>query len=252
VRTLKTFNRLVLAFLDRAEQTLTGVILMVAVLFDLEGTLVQTFPEIVWPIHEFRRLAREKLIELGIPPQVFGETKAYTLMRNKAIEYVEANFSQKEAKIFHQKLDEFLEKYEMGSARSSKLFPDTVSTLQRLKALGYKMGLITNTSKKAMEYMLSLHGLGEYFNAVITREDVKRFKPEPEGIRLALKKLGEREFVLVGDTIYDATTAERAGGHSIIVNRNPSREMDFHADYIVHSLEEIVSIMEAIGESKQK
>jgi len=225
---------------------------MVAVLFDLEGTLVQTFPEIIWPVHEFRRLAREKLIELGIPPQVLGEMKAYTLMRNKAIEYTEAHFSEKEKKRFHRRLDEFLEKYEMGSARSSKLFPDAVPTLRRLRALGCKLGLITNTSKKAAEYMLSMHKLGEYFSVVVTREDVKRFKPEPEGIRLALEKMGEKEFVLVGDTTYDATTAERAGGISIIVNRNPSREIDFHADHIVQSLEEMLSVIETISRMKQK
>jgi len=225
---------------------------MVAVLFDLEGTLVQTFPEVIWPVHEFRRLAREKLIQLGIPSEVLGETKAYTLMRNKAIEHVEANFSEKEAKLFHQKLDVFLEKYEMGSARSSKLFPDAIPTLRRLKALGYKLGLITNTSKKAVECFFSLHDLREYFSVVITREDVKMFKPEPEGVHLALKKLGENEFLLVGDTIYDATTAQRAGGISVIVNRDPSRELDFRADYTIQMLEEILGIMQAIGGMKQK
>jgi len=228
---------------------------MVAVLFDLEGTLVQT-DRAFWRdnsiVQEFRRLTREKLIELGIPPKALGETKTYTLMRNKAVEYVEENFSEEEAKIFLQKMDEFLEKYEMGSARGSELFPDAIPALRGLRALGYKLGLITNTSRKAVECMFSLHGIREYFDVVITREDVKKFKPEPEGIQLALKKLGERDFVLVGDLIYDASAAETAGGLSIKVNRNPPRELDFHADYTVQSLEEIVSIIEAISRVKQK
>jgi len=226
---------------------------MVAVLFDLEGTLVDvSFFKDASIVQEFRRSVREKLIELGVPPQVLGGIKTYTLMRNKAVEYVDTNFSQKEATLFHQKMNRFLEKYEMSSAKSSKLFPDTVTTLRRLKAQGHKLGIITNTSKKAVEYMFSRHGLGKFFDVVLTREDVRMFKPEPEGIQLALKKLSEREFVLVGDLRYDASAAEMAGGVSIIVNRDPSRELDFHADYTVHSLEETLSIIQEVSRIKQK
>jgi len=226
---------------------------MVAVLFDLEGTLVDvSFFKDASVVLKFRRSIREKLIELGVPPQVLGEIKTYTLMRNKAVEYVDAHFSKKDAKLFHQKMNRFLEKYEMSSAKSSKLFPDTVTTLHGLKAQSYKLGIITNTSKKAVEYMFSRHGLEKFFDVVLTREAVKMFKPEPEGIQLALKKLGETEFVLVGDLRYDASAAKRAGGISIIVNKNPARELDFHADYTVQSLGEIVSIIEAIDRGKQK
>lgn len=227
---------------------------MFAVLFDLEGTLVQTDRAVFWEtsaVQEFRRLTREKLIELGIPPRVLEKTRSYSLMRNKAVEYVQANFSEEEIRLFHQRFDEFLEYYEMGSAKGSTLFPDTISTLRRLKELGYKLGLVTNTSKKATQYMFTMHGLEKYFDTVVTREDVKRFKPEPEGIMLALKKLGEKEFVLVGDIVYDASAAERAGGISIITKRDPSKELDFHADYTVQSLEEILGILQAISEIRQ-
>jgi len=226
---------------------------LVAVLFDLEGTLVDiSFFKDSRTVQKFRQLAREKLIELGVPPEVLGETKAYTLMRNKAIDYVEANFSKEEIRLFHQKLDKFLERYEMSSAKSSKLYPDAISTLRGLKSLGYKLGLITNTSKKALRYMFSLHGLKGYFSVVVTREDVKRFKPEPEGMRIALKELGENEFMLVGDTVYDVSAAKKGGGLSIIVNRDFSRELDFQADHVVHSLEEVVSTIQALSKIKQE
>lgn len=226
---------------------------MVAVLFDLEGTLVDvSFFKDAGVVQEFRQSTREKLIKLGIPPQALGEIKTYSLMRNKAIEYAEANFSREKASRFYQRLDEFLEKYEMSSAKSSELFSDTIPTLSRVKALGYKLGLITNTSKKATEYMFSQHGLKKFFDVVVTREDVRRFKPEPEGIQLALRKLGEKGFILVGDLRYDASAAEKAGGISIILNRNRSKKLDFHADYRVNSLEEILSIMQTISKIKQK
>jgi len=85
---------------------------------------------------------------------------------------------------------------------------------------------------------------------VATREDVKRLKPDPEGILLALKKLGETEFFLVGDLIYDAQAAENAGGLSIIVNRNPSKDLEFPADYVVQSLAEIPALIRVRKERK--
>jgi len=223
---------------------------MVVVLFDLEGTLIQTILEEPSFTLEFRQQTRKKLIELGIPSQVLGKEKRYTLMCNKAFEYVEKNFSEKEAKLFHHQLGEVIKGFEMRSAESSKLFPETLTTLRKLKRLGYKMGIITNTSKKAVDFVFSKYELGEFFEVVATREDVKRLKPDPEGILLALKKLGETEFFLVGDLIYDAQAAENAGGLSIIVNRNPSKDLEFPADYVVQSLAEIPALIRVRKERK--
>jgi hypothetical protein len=71
-----------------------------AVLFDLEDTPVQT----PWADHqhvlEFRRETRQKLIELGIPPNVLEGIERATIMRNKASEYVEKNFAKADAQGF--------------------------------------------------------------------------------------------------------------------------------------------------------
>jgi len=222
---------------------------MVAVLFDLEGTLIRTILEDSSFTLEFRQQTREKLIELGIPPQVLGKVKRYTLMCNKAFEYVEKNFSEEKARLFHHELDEVVKGFEMRSAESSKLFPETLATLRKLKRIDCKMGIVTNTSKKAGDFVFSRYELGDFFEVVITREDVKRLKPDPGGVLLALKRLGETEFFLVGDLIYDAQAAEKAGGLSIIVNRNPSKDLEFRADYVVHSLAEIPAL---IGASKER
>jgi phosphoglycolate phosphatase-like HAD superfamily hydrolase len=100
-----------------------------AVLFDLEDTLVQT----PWTDHqrvmEFRRKTREKLIELGIPPSVLEGIERATIMRNKAAEYIEKNLSKADAEKIHQEMEKFLTRYELDSAKKSKLFPDTIPTL---------------------------------------------------------------------------------------------------------------------------
>ncbi len=217
---------------------------MVVILFDLEGTLVQSIENDQEAILEFRIETREKLLQLGIPSsELEGVTKS-TLMRNKALEYVSEHLDEREARRFHLEMDNFLKGYELRWADSSRIFPDTLPALRKLKRLGYKMGLITNTSREAAIRILSMHGIETFFEVVVTREDVKKLKPDPEGILLALKRLNTRDFVLVGDLIHDSKATEKAGGMSIIVNRNPSKKLEFHANYVISSLIEIPDLIQ--------
>jgi len=216
---------------------------MVVVLFDLEGTLVKTEWEEWNHVLLFRRETRKKLLELGIPPHVLEGEERSTIMRNKALDYVKKNLDGAKIKQFQREVEKFLEHYELSAAKSSRLFPETLSALRQLKGLGCCMGLVTNTSKKAVDHYFSMHGLGNYFGVVVTREDVAKLKPDPEGVLLALKRLPKKCFFLVGDLEHDAIAAEKAGGLSIIVNRDASKVPQFHADFVVKSLAEVPTIV---------
>jgi len=219
---------------------------MVVILFDLEGTLVQSIESNQEAILEFRSETRKKLLSLGIPPKKLEGVIASTLMRNIAFEYVEENFSEEELKRFHDELDEFLKNYELRWAGWSRIFLDTVPSLQQLKETGYKMGVVTNTSREAANRILSAHELRAFFDVIVTREDVKKLKPDPQGIRFALEKLKERYFFFIGDLVHDARAAEKAGGFSININRGAPKKLKFHADYRVRSLTEIPHLIQRI------
>jgi len=216
---------------------------MVVVLFDLEGTLVQTEWEKPDHVLCFRHETRKKLFELGIPPFVLEGIERATVMRNKALDFVKKNFSRAEIWRFQREVEKFLEHYELKAVEGSRLFPDSLSALHQLKVLGCCIGLVTNTSKKAVDRYFSMHGLGNYFDVVVTRDDVAKLKPEPEGVLLALKRLGKKRFFLVGDLEHDSIAAEKAGGLSIIVNRDSSKVLQFHADFVVKSLSEVPTIV---------
>jgi len=217
---------------------------MVIVLFDLEGTLVQTEWEQPNHVVFFRRETRKKLLELGIPPLVLeGTGGRSTIMRNKALDYVRKNFGEEKIKHFQREVERFLEYYELSAVKSSKLFPEALSTLSQLKSLGCHIGLVTHTSKKAVHHYFSMYGLGNYFDVIVTREDVEKLKPDPEGVLFALRRLRETRFFLVGDLEHDAIAAEKAGGLSIIVNRDSSKVPQFHADFVVKSLSEVPAIV---------
>ncbi len=236
------------------------------VLFDLEDTLVQT----PWldPQHvvEFRHKTRQKLEDLGVPSIVLAGIERATIMRNKASEYVEQKFSKAETERFKLEMEKFLCQYEQDSAEKSRLFPDAVPALKRLRRLGVRMGLITNTSAKAVNTVFQLYNLKPYFDVVITRECVKRLKPDPEGILLAVKQLGGNKFFMVGDLAVDVLAAKTAKALAILVRRPgksdsqdlfkslPSEVMDkaqsllngksdLSPDYVIQSLDELPAIV---------
>ena len=240
----------------------------VAVLFDLEDTLVKTPWSARQHVSEFRRETKRKLIDLGIPKTVLEGIKRATIMRNIASEYVQGHFSEERARTYQREMEMFLNHYELDSAKKSKLFPETISTLQALRELGAKMGLVTNTSRRAVNVVFKIHDLKEYFDVVVTREDVTKLKPDPEGILLAKRKLGAKRFLVVGDLVLDVLAAKGANGVAIMVTRDLEKSdfqdllrsvpeilrenrrvcgegAAFQADYNVRSLGEVPSIVRA-------
>jgi HAD superfamily hydrolase (TIGR01549 family) len=221
-----------------------------AVLFDLEGTLVQTPWEDPQHVLEFRLQTRRKLIQLAISPSLLEGIEPSTLMRNKASEYVEKNFSKADVQAYHKGLAEFLRRYEVEAAENSKLFAETVSTLEELRKGGAKMGLVTNTSREAVEIVFQLHSLKGYFDVVVTREDVKRLKPDPEGILQAVRRLGADGFFMIGDLALDVLAARNADGTSVFVKRSIEGQISVHADHVVRSLKDIPSIVQTAIEDQ--
>ncbi|MGA3192291.1 MAG: HAD-IA family hydrolase [Candidatus Bathyarchaeia archaeon] len=240
----------------------------VAVLFDLEDTLVKTPWSVRQHVLEFRRDTRRKLIDLGIPKTVLEGIKRATIMRNIASEYVQRHLGEERARVYRREMETFLNHYELDSARKSRLFPETISTLQTLRELGAKIGLVTNTSRRAADVVFEIHGLKEYFDVVVTREDVTRLKPDPEGVLLAARKLGATRFFLVGDLMLDVLAAKGANGVAIMVTRDleksdsndlfrslpeilnknqraPGEGRGFQADYVIKSLREVPAIVRA-------
>jgi HAD superfamily hydrolase (TIGR01509 family) len=92
--------------------------------------------------------------------------------------------------------------------------------ITRLKALGIKVGLVTNSIRKSTEFMLEYAGLLKFFDIVITNEDVIEGKPHPQGYRLAMERLGvlPNETIVIEDGEYGILAATTAGATVIRVN----------------------------------
>lgn len=107
----------------------------------------------------------------------------------------------------------------MDSAKKSTLFPDCVSALKAVRELGARIGLVTNTSEEAVRLVFEKHGIERFFDVIVTRDCVKRLKPDPEGILVAVKKLSVKRFFMVGDLALDVLAAKNAKGVAILLRR---------------------------------
>ena len=101
------------------------------------------------------------------------------------------------------------------------LYPGVRDLLQQLHAGGMKLGIVTQKGRDfaldgrqagaAIE--LRNQGVFDYFSVIVGKEDVAHYKPDPEGVNLALERLGStpRQTLLVGDSAADIIAAGAAG-----------------------------------------
>lgn len=189
-----------------------------------------------------RRDTREHLIGLGIPvPALEGLVRSHAL-RNEAYDWADEHLDPEEATGIRARMEEFTLEFDMISARESRLYTDTINALEHLRGCGCVMALVTNTSSPAANHVLGRFGLERLFDAVVTRSDVPRLKPDPMMVRLAEARLGVEAGWLVGDSSFDAGAAERAGLSSITIRRDGVRP-GFAHDHFIESLLEVPPIL---------
>jgi len=98
---------------------------------------------------------------------------------------------------------------------AQKCYPITAHLilLNRLKILGLKLGLCTNSIRKTTVQMLGYSRLFELLDVIVTNEDVNRPKPAPDGYLLACEQLSvlPSRTLVIEDGDYGVTSAQKAG-----------------------------------------
>jgi len=177
-----------------------------AVIFDLHGTIVE------YKVNSkaARAEVTQFLIEQGIPPSFFSPNESYFEALNKLEAYVKDQpMRGKDYRQLRKCVFDILDKYEMENINSTCLIPGILETLQTLKKMGLKLGLLTVNGQKATDHLLSKFELNDYFQAVITRELAPRLKPNPLHLEAVLKllKVTPQEAIVVGDSVLDIKVA---------------------------------------------
>ena len=132
-------------------------------------------------------------------------------------------------------------------------YPEAIPLLRELRILGLKLILVTNGGPRVQRNKISLLGVEEYFDLVVfTRESGNTLdKPDPNGYRVAIERLGLRseQTVCVGDNPYtDFVGAKSLGIHTVrlLLGEYKDTELgsDFEAEFLTCSLKDILGVIE--------
>lgn len=109
------------------------------------------------------------------------------------------------------------------------LFDGAVELIRGLHDRGVQVSIVSTKSRDTIEYIMHRYGLTDALTTVVGTEDVTRHKPDPEGLNLALKRMGltADQVLFCGDTTIDAGTAKNAGCDFAAVLLGVTPEADF-------------------------
>jgi len=192
----------------------TGELADAVIAFDLDGTLVDTAPDLVRALNETLDLEGLPHAKLATVRHLVGQGARRLIER--ATELASANFSG-------ERLDQltaaFIEFYRADIAGASAPFPGVTDALDQLAALGAKFSVCTNKRTDLSQQLLDALNLSGRFSAVVGADAVTNRKPHPEHYRAAVERAGGtvRRSVMVGDTTADVAAARAAGAPVIVV-----------------------------------
>ncbi len=190
------------------------------ILFDLEGTLV----DFQWCLDKAVQETVPVLHDFDIHPGESGVPQSYASLYNTAREIVRGRTGEVEARLF-EVLDRIYERYDADALTRWSLYDGTQNTLKRLHKNSYRMGLVSNCGSRAVHAVLERFELVNYFEVVLTRDDVSYLKPHPEGLQMALSILGisNRRVLFVGDSTNDILAARQVSVQSCFLLEGESR-----------------------------
>lgn len=189
-----------------------------AVLFDLDGTLIDTKKR-------FYVVFKGLLEEFSLP--------SIDSIRFREL-YSKNELGKITAKIRHKFLPEFLRRYQHFSFPSERPFRGVEETLQMLKKDGYKMGVVTGRISPFEKVLLELarHDLSQYVDVIVTKFSFVDCWPvdsllwKTDEIKEAANKLkvNPSECVFVGDHVYDILSGNAVGALTVAVQTGGARK----------------------------
>lgn len=145
--------------------------------------------------------------------------------------------------------------YEYVMSRIERVrFNDGVTELlDYAKSRDIKTAIVTSTERSSLSPVLSSLDAGAYFDCIITRRDVKKLKPDPGPIFMAVDKLGGRreETIMVGDSLSDIQAGKNAGVKTVLYEPESNREYhlnrtdvsDISPDMIITHMDELKNLI---------
>jgi phosphoglycolate phosphatase len=189
---------------------------MLPVVFDLDGTLIDSLPDVTKAVNLLLADEGQPLLPQSVVNTFVGSGEKVLMQRLIAATAFEPDDAER-------LMPGFIAHYKTA-ALDTKLFPGAREALGRLRAAGVPIGLCTNKPRAPLVPTLEAAGLADVFGVVVAGDDLPLRKPDPAPLFHCFRALGAETGIYVGDSEVDAETAKRAGvpfviyAHGIRVN----------------------------------
>jgi phosphoglycolate phosphatase len=171
------------------------------VVFDLDGTLIDSLPEIAEAVN--RLLAEEGRAPLPVAQIGSFVGRGEAVLLERVMRAAGLDLAR-----FDALRPRFTEIY-VEASRTTRLFPGVAEMLADFRARGVPLGLCTNKPSAPLRVVLDTLSLAETFGVVVAGDSLPERKPHPAPLRHALEMLGSTTGLYVGDSEVDAETALR-------------------------------------------
>jgi 2-phosphoglycolate phosphatase len=215
-----------------------------AVLFDLDGTLIDTAPEFI----EISMRLRE---EAGLQP--IDETLIWHSVSNGAVGMVQVAMGlQIDSPEIEHWRNRFLTHYEAGLGNLSQPYPGLVDLIAEFQRHNLQWGVVTNKLARFARPLMARMSFQPQASVIVTPDDVDQPKPHPEAILLACERLQchPARTIYVGDHSRDIEAGRAAGCTTVAAAYGylaiGESASEWGADHVVNSSIELVHYIEEL------
>lgn len=208
------------------------------VLFDLDGTLLDTAPDLVFALNLIRQ-------EQQLSPLPLQLIRPIANLGSRAM--IKAAFDIREDDpVFSKLRDQFLGYYEQNIANSTQFFPNIDKVLTHLDDHDIPWGIVTNKPSRHTRLLLDALNLDKRAACIIAGDTLPYAKPHPEPILHACRLLKESpaNCIFVGDAATDVTASKAAGSRALVALYGYLQANDdpysWQADGYIHDPSEII------------
>lgn len=213
------------------------------VLFDLDGTLIDSAADFIHVLHEMRRAD-------GLPLLPDASIRNTVSNGSKALIQLAYGADIPDSDALEQKRQELLDRYLVCAGDRSSLFDGMDEVLRQLEQRHTPWGIVTNKPTRFTDVLLRKLDLVNRCAVSICPDDVKKTKPDPEGLLLACARTATRpdSAWYVGDHARDIEAGKAADMRTIAARYgyidNHDDIADWNADFIIDSPAELARILE--------